>query len=67
MKPAEEEEVDPSEAVSHLFSLMIIMCMSSSISPGEWIEENAKDRDILPAVMSCLIFLSKVHSSASGN
>ena len=56
MKPAEEEEVEPSEAVSHLFSLMIIMCMSSSISPGEWIEENAKDRDILPAVMSCLIF-----------
>ena len=29
MKPAEEEEVEPSEAVSHLFSLMIIMCMSS--------------------------------------
>ena len=58
MKPAEEEEVEPSEAVSHLF-LMIIMCMSSTISPREWIEENAKDRDILPAVMSCLILLRR--------
>ena len=33
--------------------------MSSSISLGEWIEEDAKDTDILPGVMSYLIFFGR--------